>query len=121
MTQIIDEVDSFIVYIEDNGYYADKQQTNNWNFTENYEYAKKYKTKKGALNLIKTSIDNPLYRNKKSYIQPLKIKQISEYFLEKMEDVIIETEEKNEITFIKPQHKVEIVKLSYNDSFWENK
>jgi len=118
MEQIIDEMNTFIIYFEDSGYYADKQQSGDWNFTENYQYAKKYKTKKRALDLIKSSVNIPLYKNKKSYIQPLKIKQISEFILDRMEDIIIKTEEKNEVIITTTRPKVEIVSANFNDDFW---
>ncbi len=117
MEQIVDEVNSFIIYFEDSGYYADKQQGGNWNFTENYQYAKKYKTKKRALDLVKLSTNIPLHKNKKSYIQPLKIKQISEFILDRMEDVIIKKEEEeNVIKFTTPKLKVDVV---VDDEFWD--
>ena len=117
MEQIIDEVKSYIVYIEDNGYYADKQIGNKLNFTDNYQYAKKYKTKKGALNCIKQSSESSLYKGKKSYIQPLKIKQISEFILDRMEDIKIEEEINTEFRFTDAVYKKTIVSDKYDD-FW---
>ena len=116
MEQIVDEVNTFIIYFEDSGYYADKQQGGEWNFTENYQYAKKYKTKKRALDLIKNSLEVPSCKNKKSYIQPLKIKQISEFVLDRMEDVIIKKEEENIVKITTPKFRVEIVT---DDNFWD--
>jgi len=118
MERIVDEVNTFIIYFEDNGYYADKQQTGVWNFTENYQYAKKYKTKKRALDLIKSSVEQPKCKDKKSYIQPLKIKQISEFILDRMEDVEIKKEEVNNVIITIPKSRVEILTSDSNDSFW---
>lgn len=116
MEQIVDEVNSFIIYFEDSGYYADKQQSGSWNFTENYQYAKKYRTKKKALDLIKNSIDIPSCKNKKSYIQPLKIRQISEFLLERMEGIVVKKEEENVIKLTTPKLKVDVV---VDDDFWD--
>jgi len=118
MEQIVDEVNTYIIYFEDSGYYADKQQGNELNFTENYQYAKKYKTKKRALDLIKNTVNIPLYKNKKSYIQPLKIKQIYEFSLDRMEDITIKTEEINNIIITTPKLRVEVVSDS-NDDYWK--
>ena len=118
MVKTIDEVNKYIVYIEGVGYLADKQGGNKLNFTDDYEYAKTYKTKTNAIRIIKQTKENTLYRSKRGYVQPIKIKQISEYILERMQDVKVEIEEVNNIIFTESKLNVEVVVVGEDDEFW---
>ena len=120
MDKIVDEIDNYIIFIEDKGYYADKQNSEKWNFTEDYQYAKKYKTKKSAFhNLVKHIGYNDECKNKKVYIQPLKIKQIVEFELNRMEEIdSIKYEPKNIVNIIVPKLNVKVEYIDVEDAFW---
>jgi len=117
--RIVDVVDSYIIYIEDCGYYAEKQNTPKWNFTENYQFAKKYKTKKSAYHsLLKHIGSNEQYNKKKVFVQPLTERRIIEYNMNNMEEVDIKYEPKNIVKFTDAILKVNIEVVSIDDEFW---
>ena len=120
MDKIIDEIYGYIIYIEDKGYYADKQNSTKWNFTEDYQYAKRYKTKKSAFhNLIKHIGYNDDCKDKKIFIQSLRIKQTIEFELFKMEEIdSIKFEPKNVVNIIQPKLNVKVEYIDVEDEFW---
>ena len=119
MDKIIDEIDGYIIFIEDKGYFADKQNNKKWNFTEEYQDAKRYKTKKSAYhNLLKHISLNDDCKDKKIYIQPIKIKQITEFILNSMEEIEIKPEPKNVVNIIEEKLKVKIEYIDIEDEFW---
>lgn len=116
MEDIEDETYSMIIYIEDYGYYADKQNNKSYNFTENYKYAKHYKTEKSAYhNLLNKITHDEIFKNKKIYLQPLRIKQIIKYDLEKLIETNIKYEPKHEVKFVEEESKVKVI---IDDDFW---
>lgn len=120
MDECIDVVNCYIIYIDDCGYYAEKQNTNKWNFTEDYHYAKRYKTKKSAYhNLLKHIGDNEKYKDKPVFIQPLVERRIIKYELSNMEEIEIKYEPKNIVKFTDDVVKVKIEFVSIEDSFWD--
>jgi hypothetical protein len=117
--RIVDVVNSYIIYIEDCGYYAEKQNTTKWNFTDDYHFAKKYKTKKSAYhNLLKHIGYNEQYNKKNVFIQPLIEKRIIEYNLNKMEEIEIKYEPKNIVNFTDEKLKVKVEFVNIDDDFW---
>lgn len=120
MDQIIDEVSYYIIFIEDKGYFADKQNSNKWNFTDDYQLARRYKTKKSAYhNLIKHIGSNEECIGKKVYIQPIKIKQITDFELNRMEEIdSIKYEPKNIVNIIEPKLTVKVEFIDVDDEFW---
>lgn len=67
-------IERWVVFFigKNKGYYSEKQPNFNWSITEDITKANLYKTKKGALNLIKRHnnlflSDNPMHENHKLF------------------------------------------------------
>lgn len=113
--KIEDEMCSMIVYIEDNGYYADKQNNKSYNFTEDYHYAKQYKSEKSVYHNLLNKISHDVqFKDKKIYLQPLRIKQIIQYNLDKLKETNIKYEPKHEVKIVEDTN----VKVIIDDNFW---
>jgi hypothetical protein len=113
MKHTIYESKYFIVFVEDKGYFAEKQTTQRINFTDDYTFSKKYRTKKGATNSIKKISEE--IKNKKFYVQPIKVTKVLDVQLDRMESIKLE-EEKNVIKFVETKLNVNVV---VDDDFWK--
>jgi len=128
----------YLAYFKGKGYYADKQPFYSWSLTEDINKAKRYKTKKGALNRIgwecaaskcstkmvfieeiETIKEGNVVTIKSDIIGKLNIKKEGEILRQKkIEKYRKEVGEKT-MKLVNEPLKVNVEKLSADDSFWD--